>query len=204
MDLLKDDLLEAVASVAAPLLVAAVTRQLDALGPILTPEEAGCALVSAICPERRFGPLGTKALIGCEINHNGETVWLSPGECSLHPGLSDWTPHCLAQATMLPTETAYTMAAATGLVPVFESVGVVVGEGLCSGQLAMTFASGARAIVYYGQRPAGGLFSSASYALSGDGLYEIGDHLRRALNEASALAVQAERVERAVCTVTVH
>ncbi len=204
MDVLKDDLLEAVAAVAAPLLLTAVTRQLDALGPVLRAEEAGGALLSAICPERRFGHLGTKTLIGCEVMHDGETVWLTPGECALHPGLSDWTPHCLAQAAMLPAECAYTMANATGAVPVFESVGVVIGEGLCSGQMAMTFASGARVIVYYGQRPEGGLFSSASYGLSGDGLYEIGNRLRRAVNEASALAMQADQVERAMCAATVH
>ena len=204
MDVIKDDLSEAVAAVAPPLLLAAVSRQLEALGPVLTAEEAGGAIIAAVCPESRYGPLGTKALIGCEINHNGETVWLSPGECALHPGLSDWTPHCLAQAAMLPAETAYAMVNATGAPPVFESVGVVIGEGLCSGQLAMTFASGARVIVYYGQRPEGGLFSSTSYGVSGDGLYEIGNHLRRASNESAALAMQAERTERAMGAETVH
>lgn len=204
MDVLKDDLLEAVGAVAAPLLLSAVARQLDSLGPVLTVEQAGGAIVSALCPETRFGPLGTKTLIGCDLVHDGEAVWLSAGECALHPGLSDWTPHSLAQAAMLPAEAAYTMAGACQTIPMFESVGVVIGEGLCSGQLALTFASGARAVAYYGQKPAGGLFSSTSHAISGDGLFEIGNRLRRSVNEAAALAAVAEAAPAHHSIVTVH
>lgn len=205
MDILKDDLLEVVGAYAPPLLVFAVARQLGDLGPVVTAEQAGGALAAALCPERKYGPLGTKALVGCEVQHNGETVWLTPAQCLMNPALADWTPPCLAQAFTLPVETAYALTAALVAVPIFESVGVIVAEGVCSGQLALTFPqSGARVIVYYGQRVTSGLFASTTYAVSGDGLYAIGDALRRASAEADAAALDAEVRERAMVGATVH
>lgn len=204
MDILKDDLLEAVGAVAPPLLLAAVARHVDALGAVLTTEEAGDALLSAICPERRFGPLGTKALIGCEIIDGEEMKWLTPSECAMHPGLSDWTPCTLAQAAMLPVETANQLAGACIPVPFFRSVGVITAEGLCSGQLVMTFNNGARATVVYGQRAQVEPVASSAYAITGDALCAIGDQLRRSENDAAALAVLAEQSERGVYPATVH
>lgn len=205
MDVLKDDLLEVVAATAPPLLVAAVSRLLDDYGPALTTEQAGGVIAAAICPERKFGPLGVKPLVGCEIYHGGEVVWLTPAQCVMNPGLADWTPACLAQAFMLPVETQYALTGVVSKVPVFESVGVVVGEGHCSGQLAMTFPdSGARVIAYYGQRTTGGLFASTSHAVSGDGLCALGDRLRDAVNAAEAAEQQAEARERTFQPETLH
>lgn len=205
MDVLKDDLLEAVAATAPPLLVAAVSRLLDDYGPALKTEQAGSVLAAALCPDRKFGPLGLKPLVGCEVYHGDTMAWLTPAQCMMNPGLADWAPACLAQAFMLPVEAQYALTAAIAKTPVFESVGVVVGEGLCSGQLALTFPeSGARVIVYYGQRPAGDLFASTTYAVSGDGLCAIGDRLREAVNAAEAAANQAELRERRFQPETMH
>lgn len=197
--------MEVVAATAPPLLVAAVSRLLDDYGPALTAEQAGGVLAAAICPERKFGPLGLKAFVGCEVYHGGDMAWLTPEQCMMNPALADWTPACLAQAFMLPVETQYALTGVVAKVPIFESVGVVIGEGLCSGQLSLTFPdSGARVIAYYGQRATGGLFASVSHAVSGDGLCAIGDRLRDAVNEAEAAAQQAETRERAFQPETMH
>ena len=204
MDVFKDDLLEAVGQVVPPLLLAAVARHVAPAGPVLTAEEAGDALLSAICPDRRFGPLGTKALIGCEIIDGDEMKWLTPSECAMHPGLSDWTPCTLAQAAMLPVETANQLTGACTSVPYFRSVGVITAEGLCSGQLVMTFPNGGRATVVYGQRAQVEPVASSAYAITGDALCAIGDRLRHSENEAETQAVLAEQLERGVYPATVH
>lgn len=205
MDVIKADLLEAVAATAPPLLVATLSRLLDDCGPVITAEQAGGAIAAAICPERKFGPLGLKPLVGCEVQHGADVVWLTAAQCAMNPGLSDWTPPCLAQAFMLPVETQYALTGVVSAVPIFESAGVVIGEGLCSGQLALTFpASGARVIAYYGQRATGGLFSSVSHAVSGDGLCAIGDRLRDAASAAEVASQEAEARERAFLPETLH
>lgn len=204
MDVLKDDLLEALGGAAAPLFLSAVSRQLNGFGPVLTTEEAGGALISALCPDTKFGPLGAKPLIGCELREGGEKVWLTPGECAMHPGLADWTPPSLAQAVMLPLETAYSLAGGCCPTPVFTTVGVATSEGLCSGQLAMTFSHGGRAIVYYGQAPRPDDFAITSHTMSCDWLFRIGDALRRFGNATEAEVRAVERLERAYLAATVH
>lgn len=196
MKILRDDLLDAVDQVGSPLMRAAVAAALDQSGPVLNAQEAGSAIIVAVCSERRFGALGAKPLIGCELAMGGETVWLNADECALHPGLSDWTPGTLAEAFMLPAEVAFTMANLTGSAPVFRSAGVVTAEGLCSGQLAMSFASGALATVFYGQRFTGLHLMTVAHAIAGDGLFAIGERLRQRAASDEAVLLQTERIER--------
>lgn len=177
MRITRSDFLSALGAHAPPLLVAAAAKAADPLGPVLTEPDAGAILASALCPETKFGPLGAKALVGCDLTYQGRTVFLTPGQCALHVGLSDWTRPSLAEAFMVPVEVGYSMIHATAAVPVFDVVSIVIGEGLCSGQLSIRFASGAHAIVYYGQKPQPNRFALTVHSMSGDGLYAMGEAL---------------------------
>lgn len=174
MRIIRSDFLTALGAHAAPLLFAAANKAAQELGPVLTLYEAGSLLAAAICPETKFGHLGAKTLVGCDLTHGGRTVFLPPDQCALHVGLSDWTRHTLAEAIMLPLEVAYSLAHATSTVPVFDVISIVVSEGLCSGQLTIRFPSGAHAVAYYGQVPQPGRFACAAHSISGDGLYAMG------------------------------
>ena len=116
----------------------------------------------------------------------------------MHPGLGEWSRPCLAQAFMLPVELAATMAHATGTVPVVETVGVVTGEGLCSGQLVLSFASGAVATIFYGQRFQGAHFCTTAQSVTGDGLFAIGNALREADRADDAATALAQAMEPSV------
>lgn len=197
MKIIRDDFLDAIDHVATPLMRATVAAGVRDAGAVLSADTAGAALVSAICPDRRFGPLGEKPLVGCELVFDNETTWLTPSQCAMHPGLSDWTPPSLAQAFMLPVEVAMTLAHVVGTAPIFQTAGVVTAEGMCSGQLVLTFTSGAKATVFYGQRFTGLHLVTTAYAIAGDGLFAIGEHLRQRAATDDAAMVQAERMERA-------
>lgn len=205
MDIPKDDLVEAAGALVSPLMLSALTRQLASAGSLLTLEEAGGAILGALCPETRYGPLGVKRLVGCEIFHGGEATLLDPSQCAMHPGLSDWTPPSLAQALMLPVESAFSMIDATSTLPLFDTVSVVVAEGHCSGHLTLTFPnSGATAVIHYGQPRNPDLFTATSHSISGDGLWKLGHLIRRLANAARAEATEVQKQEQALGGLTVH
>lgn len=201
------DLLDAFAAIAPPLFLSALSRQLGPLERMAASAEVGGAIVSALCPEVRFGDLGSKVLVGVEVYHSdGGGAWLCPDQVAISAGLSDWVPHTLAEAAMVPVEATRTLADAVSDVPIFEAVGVVIAEGLCSGQLSLTFPkTGARAVAYYGQRVLGGMFATTSYGIAGDALCAVGNHLRLAVNAHTEMVIAGEAQERAALQrATVH
>lgn len=193
----RTDFLKAFGAQASPLVLAAASKAAANLAPALSALEAGAVILAAVCPETKFGPLGPKALIGCDLSYNGRSVFLTPDDCSTHPGLSAWTRPTLAGAFMVPVEVGYTMAHSTGAVPVFDLATVVLAEGLCSGQLSIRFASGAHALLYYGQRPASSHFVAVAHSVSGDALYAIGEALIDAEAE-SAMPAPGESINPAL------
>lgn len=189
-------LIEAVEASAPPLL-ASRFKKLVQDRPVITSEEAGGALCAALCSETRYGDLGAKPLIGGAIHLNGETAWLTPEQLMLNPGLGEWSPAFLAQAMMLPVESAYAMTGATMQLPSFDFVGVVVAEGVCAGRFALTFATGAQATLWFGQAADASLFASQTYALSGHGLANVGNTLRHITNAAVLADLDAVEAEGA-------
>lgn len=201
------DLLDAFAAIAPPLYLSALSRQLGPLDRMAASAEVGAAIVSALCPDTRFGDLGAKELVGVEVYHaDGGGAWLCPDQVAISAGLSDWVPHTLAEAAMVPVEATRTLADAVSDVPIVDAVGVVIAEGVCSGQLSLTFpTTGARVIAYYGQRVLGTLFATTSYGLAGASLCAVGDHLRLAVNAHTEMVIAGEAQERAALQrATVH
>lgn len=195
MKINRDDFLQAVGQHAPPLFQAAVSRALSDAGPVISIDVAGGAIAAALCADRRFGDLGSKSLAGCELSFNGTSVWLTADQCVMHPGLGEWIRPCLAQAFMLPAELAATLAHATCVeVPNIQTVGILTGEGHCSGQMVLAFASGAIATVVYGQRFTGSHFSTTAHVIAGDSLFAIGDELREADKADEMAAALEERL----------
>jgi len=206
MDFSKPDLLTAIGAVASPLLVAGVAAALTGDRFAVSVEALGGALAEAVCPERKYGPLGPKRLVGVEIVSGGDVAWLDALDAMLHPALGEWTPGTLGQAFALPVVAGYAHYNETiPNAPIIEMASVVVVEGCCSGQVSLRFPeSGAIATVMYGQRMTGGNFASASYSLNGFALHDLGRQLQRRTVAAETALAALDAAERAALSQTVH
>lgn len=203
MQIPKSQLATAFAEYAAPAMVQAFTNALPG-HESLTLEEAGRALVTALCPFDRYGDIGGKTLSGIEVRTDGQSAWLDPQTVINHPHLWVWAETIFAQAVMVPVEAAYSMAYLTGPIATFRGVSVTFGEGICSCRVEMFHPdSGATVTAYYGSKP-DTFFSTVCHTYSGDALFMLGDRLRLANNEAIQAAHDEAARERAESRLTVH
>lgn len=202
MNIDPDDLLEAFGRHSPPLLLAALSKELKGRTEPMTGEEVGSAILHALCPDARKGDLGAKHIVGAEMFDAQGRVWLTPEQCFMAPPLSDWAPNTLGQAVFQIIEQGCTRVSSLGGSPTFDAVGLMFSGAVFTGQASMTFQTGAKVILYFGQPPMPGLFASQMFGLSGEGLLNVGRVIHDQISAKADLAEGLERIEHNFITAT--